>query len=94
MHDTKTSHAQVTDDITDLTYASIFASTGKRTPVIARFSIVTASQGSPEWTRDPRGFAVKFYAGSAQGGPREGCIWDLVGNNFPVHKAAPLLPHY
>ena len=49
-----------------------------------RFSIVGASVGSPEWVRDPRGFAVKFYAGSAVGGPTDGCIWDLVGNNFPV----------
>ena len=54
LRDTPALHPQVTDDITDLSYASIFASTGKRTPVIARFSIVSASQGSPEWTRDPR----------------------------------------
>lgn len=75
---------QVTDDISDLTYADIFSSVGKRTGVIVRFSIVSASVGSPEWIRDPRGFAVKFYAGSAQGGSKQGCIWDLVGNNFPV----------
>ena len=82
---------QVTDDITDLSYASVFSSVGKQTPVIVRFSIVSASLGSPEWIRDPRGFAVKFYAGSPQGGPTQGCIWDLVGNNFPVHCAAPSL---
>ena len=76
---------QVTDDITNLSYASIFSSIGKQTPVIVRFSIVGASVGSPEWTRDPRGFAVKFYAGSPQGGATQGCIWDLVGNNLPVH---------
>ena len=75
---------QVTDDISNLTYADIFSSVGKRTDVIVKFSIVTASVGSPEWIRDPRGFAVKFYAGSALGGPEQGCIWDLVGNNFPV----------
>ncbi len=83
---------QVTDDITNLTYASIFSSIGKQTPVIVRFSIVSVSTGGPEWIRDPRGFAVKFYAGSPQGGPEQGCIWDLVGNNFPVstflHEAA------
>ncbi len=70
--------------MTDLTYADLLSSVGKRTDVIARFSIVSASVGSPEWVRDPRGFAVKFYAGSAAGGPTDGCIWDLVGNNFPV----------
>ena len=36
---------------------------------------------------EPRGFAVKFYAGSPQGDPKQGCIWDLVGNNFPVGNA-------
>ncbi|CAK0787977.1 hypothetical protein CVIRNUC_011199 [Coccomyxa viridis] len=75
---------EVTDDITDLTFADVFSSIGKKTDVIVRFSIVTASVGSPEWIRDPRGFAVKFYTGSPQGGPKQGCIWDLVGNNFPV----------
>lgn len=74
--------AQVTDDVTDLTYADLLSSIGKRTDVIVRFSIVGASVGSPEWVRDPRGFAVKFYAGSTR--PTDGCIWDLVGNNFPV----------
>ena len=72
------------DNISDLTYAYILSSIGKRTDVIVRFSIVAAFVGSPEWIRDPRGMAVKFYAGSPQGGPKQGCIWDLVGNNFLV----------
>ena len=36
---------QVTDDITDLTYADVFSAVGKKTDAIARFSIVTASVG-------------------------------------------------
>ncbi|CAL5225166.1 g7947 [Coccomyxa viridis] len=60
---------EVTDDITNLTYASIFSSIGKQTTVIVRFSIVSVSTGGPEWIRDPRGFAVMFYAGLPQGGP-------------------------
>ena len=36
---------QVSDDITDLTFADVFSSIGKKTDVIVRFSIVTASVG-------------------------------------------------
>ncbi|MBZ6379068.1 catalase [Pacificimonas flava] len=46
------------------------------TPVFVRFSSVIHSKGSPEWLRDPRGFAVKFYTDEGN--------WDLVGNNLPV----------
>ena len=62
--------AQVTDDITNYTNADVFSSVGKQTDVIVRFSIVTGPSGSPEWLRDPRGFAIKFY--TSQGN------WDLV----------------
>ncbi len=73
---------QVTNDITAYSSADIFSAVGKTTPVAARFSIVTAQRGAPEWTRDPRGFAVKFYT-------QEG-NWDLVGNNFPARpRLAP-----
>ncbi|CAL8471049.1 g10591 [Coccomyxa elongata] len=67
---------EVTDDITASTFADVFSAVGKRTDIIVRFSIVTGPTGSPEWLRDPRGFAIKFY--TQQGN------WDLVGNNLPV----------
>ncbi len=67
---------QVTDDLTSSTFADVFSAIGKRTDVIVRFSVVTGPTGSPEWLRDPRGFAIKFY--TQQGN------WDLVGNNLPV----------
>ena len=67
---------QVTDDITAYSSADLFSAVGKTTNVIVRFSLVTGLPGSPEWLRDPRGFAVKFY--TQQGN------WDLVGNNLPV----------
>ena len=67
---------QVTNDISNATYADVFSSVGKRTDVIVRFSVVTGPSGSPEWLRDPRGFAVKFYTNAGN--------WDLVGNNLPV----------
>ncbi|KAK9840805.1 hypothetical protein WJX81_005942 [Elliptochloris bilobata] len=66
----------VTDDITNYTSADVFSFIGKSTDVIVRFSQVTGLPGSPEWLRDPRGFAVKFYTDQGN--------WDLVGNNFPV----------
>lgn len=67
---------EVMDDITASTFADVFSEVGKRTDVIVRFSVVTGPTGSPEWLRDPRGFAIKFY--TEQGN------WDLVGNNLPV----------
>ncbi|KAK9840788.1 hypothetical protein WJX81_004808 [Elliptochloris bilobata] len=67
---------KVTDDITNYTSADVFSFIGKSTDVIVGFSQVTGLPGSPEWLRDPRGFAVKFYTDQGN--------WDLVGNNFPV----------
>ena len=64
------------DDFSHYTKASLFAQTGKETPVLVRFSTVMGYRGSPEAARDPRGFAVKFYTDQGN--------WDLVGNNLPV----------
>jgi catalase len=61
---------------TELTRASIFAESGKRTPVFTRFSTVIGERGSTDTARDVRGFAVKFYTDEGN--------WDLVGNNMPV----------
>ncbi len=58
------------------TRAKLFQNKGALTPVFARFSTVVGGGHSPETTRDPRGFAVKFYT--------EDGNWDLVGNNHPV----------
>jgi len=65
-----------TSDLTDITRAAPFQDTGKKTPVLLRFSSVINAKGSPETLRDPRGFAVKFYTDEGN--------WDMVGNNFPV----------
>lgn len=66
----------VTNAIPDLTIASLFAQSGKKTPVFVRFSTVIHGNHSPETLRDPRGFATKFYTDQGN--------WDLVGNNLPV----------
>jgi catalase len=62
--------------LADLTSASLFAESGKRTPVFVRFSTVAGERGSTDTARDVRGFAVKFYTDQGN--------WDLVGNNIPV----------
>ncbi|WP_338771735.1 catalase [Massilia sp. METH4] len=64
-----------TDDLSDLTKAKLFVK-GTVTPVFVRFSTVIPGRSGAETTRDPRGFATKFYT-------QEG-NWDLVGNNLPI----------
>ena len=65
----------VTNDLSDLTKAKMFRQ-DTVTPVFVRFSTVIPSRSGAETTRDPRGFATKFYT-------QEG-NWDLVGNNLPI----------
>lgn len=64
-----------TDDLSDLSKAKLFRR-DTVTPVFVRFSTVIPSRSGAETTRDPRGFATKFYT-------QEG-NWDLVGNNLPI----------
>lgn len=66
----------VTNDISKYTCADLFNSVGKKTEVMARFSGIFTEQGDADTTRDPRGFALKFYT-------KEG-NWDLMGINTPV----------
>ncbi|KAF6201287.1 hypothetical protein GE061_005734 [Apolygus lucorum] len=67
---------EVTHDVRKYTKLSVFSKVGKRTPIAVRFSTVGGESGSADTARDPRGFAVKFYA--------EDGNWDLVGNNTPI----------
>jgi catalase len=64
------------EPISKFTRAKLFQEAGKRTDVAVRFSTVAGGRDSSEATRDPRGFAVKFYT--------EDGNWDLVGNNLGV----------
>jgi len=64
------------EPISKYTRAKLFQEAGKRTDVALRFSTVAGGRDSSEATRDPRGFAVKFYT--------EDGNWDLVGNNIAV----------
>ncbi len=67
---------EATEDVSALTEAALFGK-GTRTPLFLRFSTEAGELGSADTVRDPRGFAVKFYA--EQGN------YDLVGNNTPVY---------
>ncbi len=64
-----------TSSLEDMTKAKVFTA-GAVTPVFVRFSSVVHGNHSPEYLRDPRGFATKFYTSEGN--------WDLVGNNFPT----------
>lgn len=66
---------RATADLSDHTMASLFTP-GKETPVFVRFSSVIHGHLSPEYLRDPHGFATKFYTDEGN--------WDLVGNNLPI----------
>ena len=67
----------ITTDITRYAKAKLGSSVGKTTEGFVRFSTVMNPTGSAETgTRDPRGFATKFY--TQQGN------YDIVGINQPV----------
>jgi catalase len=53
----------VTHDITRYTRAKIFSKVGKKTEMLARFSMVAGGLGAADAERDVRGFALKFYRG-------------------------------
>jgi catalase len=64
------------EPVSSYTRANLFQEKGKQTELAIRFSTVAGGRDSSEATRDPRGFAVKFYT--------EDGNWDLVGNNLGV----------
>ena len=70
---------EVTDDITELSYANLFSEVGKKTPVLVRFSTVGGEKGSADTARDPRGFAVKFFSDEGN--------WDLVNAPYSNYSA-------
>lgn len=64
------------EPISAFTRAKVFQEKGKRTDLAIRFSTVAGGRDSSEMSRDPRGFAIKFYT--------EDGNWDLVGNNIGI----------
>ncbi|XP_052738575.1 catalase-like [Bicyclus anynana] len=68
---------QVTRNVSHIFKADFLKKVGTKTPVAVRFSQALSDRGSPEVTREGRGFAVKFYT-------KEG-NFDLPGNSIPVY---------
>jgi catalase len=66
---------ETTEDVSQFTKADLFQK-GRRTEMLARFSTVAGERGYADTTRDPRGFALKFYTDHGN--------YDMVGNNTPV----------
>jgi catalase len=66
---------EATEDVSQFTRAGLFQQ-GERTPLFLRFSTAAGELGSADTVRDPRGFAVKFYAEEGN--------YDLVGSSTPV----------
>lgn len=66
----------VTHDITRLCCAGLFGAVGRRTDVLARFSMMRGERGSADAERDIRGFSVRFFTDEGN--------WDLVGTHLPV----------
>lgn len=79
---------ELTDSLSDITYAAPYQSPGYKCPGIIRCSTVGGESGAPDTARDPRGFSFKFYT-----------KWgnhDWVFNNTPVFfiRDANKFPHF
>lgn len=79
---------ELTDSLSDITYAKPYQQVGFKCPGIVRFSTVGGEKGSADTTRDPRGVSFKFYT-----------PWgnhDYVFNNTPVFfiRDAIKFPHF
>eukprot|EP01062_Namystynia_karyoxenos_P016442 TRINITY_DN15_c1_g1_i1.p1 TRINITY_DN15_c1_g1~~TRINITY_DN15_c1_g1_i1.p1 ORF type:complete len:567 (+),score=188.29 TRINITY_DN15_c1_g1_i1:74-1702(+) len=69
-------HFRLTQDWSNLTMAKVFHRAGKTTPIAVRFSTTIHGLASPEWLRDPCGFALKLYTEEGN--------YDIVGLNYPI----------
>ncbi|CCE64940.1 hypothetical protein TPHA_0J01180 [Tetrapisispora phaffii CBS 4417] len=52
---------ELTDSLSDITYAAPYQNVGYKCPGMIRVSEVTESIGGPDTVRDPRGFSFKLY---------------------------------
>ncbi|SCV05952.1 LANO_0H18800g1_1 [Lachancea nothofagi CBS 11611] len=79
---------ELTDSLSDITFAAPYQKPGYKCPGVARFSTVGGESGTPDTARDPRGFSFKFYT--------EWGNHDWVFNNTPVFfiRDANKFPHF
>ncbi len=67
---------QTVHSMAPFTKLAFLQSPGRQVPVTARFSLAAGNRGTPDTSRNVRGFAAKFY--TDQG------VFDLVCNHIPV----------
>lgn len=67
---------ELTDSLSDITYARPYQTVGYQCPVSVRFSTVGGESGTPDTLRDPRGFSFKLKTDVGN--------MDWVYNNTPV----------
>lgn len=79
---------ELTDSLSDVTFAAPYQKPGYKCPGVVRFSTVGGESGTPDTARDPRGVSFKFY--TAWGNH------DWVFNNTPVFfiRDANKFPHF
>ncbi|REK71917.1 catalase [Paenibacillus paeoniae] len=62
--------------MTPYTQLSFLQTPGQQIPVAVRFSLAVSNRGTPDTSRNVRGFATKFYTDKG--------VFDLICNNIPV----------
>ncbi|WP_195575248.1 catalase [Paenibacillus sp. 1001270B_150601_E10] len=67
---------QTLHSMTPYTKLSFLQHPGQQVPVAVRFSLAVSNRGTPDTSRNVRGFATKFYT--------ENGIFDLICNHIPV----------
>lgn len=67
---------QLYQSMREYTKACFLQTPSEKTPVFTRFSLAVSNRGTPDTSRNVRGFATRFYT-------KEG-NFDLVGNHIPV----------
>jgi catalase len=67
---------QTVNSMREFTTLPFLQSPGQQVPVMVRFSFAVSTKGTPDTSRNVRGFSTKFYA-------REG-VFDLLCNHIPV----------
>lgn len=72
---------ELTDSLSDITYARPYQTVGYQCPVSVRFSTVGGESGTPDTLRDPRGFSFKLKTDVGN--------MDWVYNNTPVFHQRP-----
>ncbi|MFS0750522.1 catalase [Oceanobacillus sp. 1P07AA] len=69
-------HFETLYSMSDYTSLSFLQNPGTQVPVFVRFSLAVSTKGTPDTSRNVRGFSTKFYTDDG--------IFDLICNHIPV----------